>query len=232
LIASPHTTNGHLFDFLCKANKGEKARAVNIGREIEILLRNGGVRGETAHGLRHALVSALFAAWWLECTSEDRTSGTQEEQSKVGESWARRALRMHCRPGIDARAVNHAYHIQLLLGHADLLVTFDRYIHLVDLALADAIWMFEHGQCEDNQERMKLSVAARLAGMDIKQLRSSIPENKRTNSEVTLMRLNDVLSGRLLRLPALAQLVNLSPSRLRHLFTAETGFTPARYSSY
>ena len=185
--------------FLFADDEGERTRSANIGREIEILLREGGVRGETAHGLRHALASALFAAWWLERTSEDRVSGAQAEHSEVGESWARRALRLHCRPGIDARAVNHAYHIQLLLGHADLRVTFDRYIHLVDLAVADAVWRFEHGQCEDDRERMKLSAAARLAGMDIKQLRSSIPENKRTSSEVTLMRLNDVLSGRLLR---------------------------------
>jgi integrase len=186
--------------FLFTDDKGERTQSANIGREIELLLRTGGVRGETAHGLRHALASALFAAWWLKCTSEDRAANPQAEHSEVGESWARRALRLQCRPGIDAQAVSHAYHIQLLLGHADLLVTFDRYIHLVDLALADAVWMFEHGQCEDKRERMKLSAAARLAGMDIKQLRFGIPENKRANSEVTLMKLNDVLSGRLLRL--------------------------------
>ena len=82
---------------------------------------------------------------------------------------ARRALNLFCRPNIECRAVSHPYHIQLLLGHADLRVTFERYVHLVDLAMADAVQTAEYRS--GAEEHLSPAIAAQLVGVSKKTLR-------------------------------------------------------------
>lgn len=167
---------------------GVRSPSADLGREAERYLRAGGVEGETAHGLRHAFASALFAGWWLnEVADRSTTSG----------GWARRALRAYCRLDVESRAVTHAYHIQLLLGHADLRVTFDRYIHVLDLAVADAVWMHEH---RSDAPRIVLTAAAQLAGMQLKQLRYELHLTGSSITEIPMNDLENLLRERLVRL--------------------------------
>jgi integrase len=172
---------------------GERTRAHALGREAEALLRNGGVRGETAHGLRHAFATGLFAAWWLAMRE-----GGDAPARKGG--WARHALEMYGRPGVESRAVSHAYHIQLMLGHADLRVTFDRYVHVLDLACADAVWMAENLHGYGHDDRMRLTHAARLIGTDERDLRAAIPESQRRNAVLALPSIRTFLRGRIIEL--------------------------------
>ncbi len=178
--------------FLFANDKGERVTAHALGRETEALLRAGGVQSETAHGLRHAFATGLFAAWWLQLT------GSSGDAAMPNASWARRALEMYGRPGIESRAVSHAYHIQLLLGHADLRVTFDRYIHVVDLACADAVMTAENRQACCHT--MRLTHAARLIGMDDKELRSAVHESQRQNAGLDLSAIRPLLRGRIANL--------------------------------
>lgn len=171
--------------------EGARLRSHALGREVERLLRSGGVQGETAHGLRHAFATGTFAAWWLDMTRSSVDASAQDG------SWSRRALEMYGRPRVESRAVSHAYHIQLLLGHADLRVTFDRYVHVIDLACADAVWMADNrdgGECGDS---VRLIYAARLMGMDDKELRSAVPKSQRQNAELNLPIIRTLLRGRL-----------------------------------
>jgi hypothetical protein len=65
--------------------------------------------------------------------------------------------------------VSHPYHIQLLLGHADLRVTFERYVYLVDLVTADAVQAAEYRS--EAEEHLSPATAAQLVGVSKQVLR-------------------------------------------------------------
>lgn len=117
---------------------GSKVEPDSLGRLIVKLFRAGGVYGETAHGLRHAFASGLLAAWWLRLTGR-----WPDTDSAMSQNWVRRALYSFGRPNVEGRAIEYADDIRRLLGHADLAVTFERYIHTLDIIAADAIQITE-----------------------------------------------------------------------------------------
>lgn len=160
--------------YLFVDSNGERSQPSALAREIEKLLRQAGIKDETAHGLRHAFASSLFAALWL---------NTVENQANT-KGQARRAISSFCRPGVEARAVSHPYHIQLLLGHADLRVTFERYVHLVDLAIADATQTAEY--TSEVKEHLSQSIAAQLAGIGKKEFRERLSQSQRLSNKVRL----------------------------------------------
>jgi len=164
---------------------GVPLTAQALGRKVEKLLRNAGIE-ETAHGLRHAFASSLFASFWLNLTQHRRT-GNQS-------SYILRALKDYARPTVEGRAVPEAVFMQQLLGHADLRVTFERYIHLVELAGADAVHLSERSENYEG-EKLNLQHIAKLLGMDAKLLKIGRGESK--SGELSLIEAADVSCSRL-----------------------------------
>lgn len=157
--------NGDLEKPLFADEEGNYLTAHSIGRQAEKLLRRAGIEDETAHGLRRAFASSLFASFWLNLT-----------EKRIGEnesSLVRRALKQYARPESEGRAVPELVFMQQLLGHADLRVTFERYIHLLELVGADAVWLYEN----DNAiapDSVSLMFAANILGMDEKLMRREV----------------------------------------------------------
>lgn len=174
--------------FAVSSDKQAPPTPAKLARDVESALRRGKVEGQTAHGLRHAFASALFAGWCLRSRPVQRDGST---------TWAQRALASFCRPDIEARAVTHAYHIQLLLGHADLQVTFDRYVHLVDVAVADAVLAAENSTDGYSTDTMTLSVAARIVGSDEKYVSEKIAARTRRRGKPTLAEVEKLAHDRL-----------------------------------
>lgn len=177
---------------------GSNIKPEVLGRRICKLLQEGGVYGQTAHGLRHAFASGLLAAWWLRM-ADDRRSPEYLQAN----DWARRALLSFGRPEVEGRAVEYADDIRRLLGHADLAVTFERYIHTLDLVTANAIALAESrsGPC-----RITIAQAARLIGVTDRAVRQrfKVPERWKPLSgnkaaSLTLAQVEDWLDVRLIR---------------------------------
>lgn len=172
--------------------------AAQLGRETEQMLRAAGFAGETAHGLRHGFATAIFSAWWLLLTAE---KGEGDDKENGEENGFRLVLREFARPEVEGRAVAHASQIALLMGHADARVSFDRYIHTLDLASADAIRRFESQSPELSKEGFKNAVAFRLLSTDSRSLDSILNEKKiqpksfvpwQTMEEIALDRLKNL----------------------------------------
>lgn len=142
-----------------------------LGRRICKLLQAGGVYGQTAHGLRHAFVSGLLAAWWLRM-ADDRRSPEYLQAN----DWTRNALLSFGRPEVEGRAVEYADDIRRLLGHADLAVTFERYIHTLDLITANAIGLAES---RSEPPKITLSQAAQLIGVTDRAVRQRFKKTER-----------------------------------------------------
>lgn len=174
-----------LSTYLFVDSAGERSKSLALARDVEKLLRQAGVKGETAHGLRHAFASSLFAALWLNIVAD---------QGKKTGGQARRTLALFCRPGIETRAVTHPYHIQLLLGHADLWVTFERYVHLVDIAIADAVRIAEWGR--EEKEFLSHNVVAQIADSGKKELREQITHLQMPRGKVRLSDIEKLLRNR------------------------------------
>lgn len=168
--------------------------AAQLGRETEKMLRAAGFVGETAHGLRHGFATAIFSAWWLLLTAEMSEKGIDENDF-------RKVLREFTRPEIEGRAVAHASQIALLMGHADARVSFDRYIHTLDLASADAVHRFEIQSPELTKEGFKNTIAFTLLGISENDLNPILDEKEikpksfipwRTMEEIAVSRLKDL----------------------------------------
>ena len=169
--------------FLFIDESGERTKAARLGVKAENILRRAGLGGETAHGLRHALASALFAALYLKSCIDAAPNRFTE------------ILRKFCRPEIEEAAATHPYHIQLILGHADLFVTFDRYIHLVEIAVWHAL---ESWKTQGESEKIQRKFAAKLLRIDDQQLKSKLLKTNLTD-DLSLPEINKMLIERLKR---------------------------------
>lgn len=165
---------------------GNQSTAHFLGREAEKLLRRAGIENDTAHGLRHAFASSLFASFWLNLT-EYRIA---ENQSNA----LREAFKHYARPEIEGRAAPKLVLIQQLLGHADLRVTFERYVHLLELAGADAVWLYENDAAA-TPDFINVKVAANILGMDEKLIRVEV--GSLTRGAVNLFEIAHLSSSRL-----------------------------------
>jgi integrase len=193
-VRREHGSNAHLVT----RPDGSKVKPDSLGRLIVKLFRAGGVYGETAHGLRHAFASGLLAAWWLRLTG--RWSDTD---SAMNQNWARRALYSFGRPNVEGRAIEYADDIRRLLGHADLAVTFERYIHTLDVIVADAVQITER---TSEPQLVSIHYAARLLCISERAVRyrfhlgeRSAPLRGRRAMAVTLGQLEEWLSSRINR---------------------------------
>jgi integrase len=173
-----------LFDFLGDRRKALQGRepdaplfeliddspleAAQIGAEVTKVLEAAGIEYKTAHGLRHAFATGLVAAWWLRQTSE--SSKNQES------NWARLALEQFTRANVEGRAVEYADDIRLLLGHADLEITFERYVHIIDLITADAVQIAES---INSPAPLSTTVIAALAGTTVRAVIERFPSELR-----------------------------------------------------
>jgi len=83
------------------------------------------------------LASGLLAAYWL------RISGQSNVSELYKQNWTVKALFSLGRPDVEGQAVIYTDDVRRLLGHASLEVTFERYIHTVDLIAANAIHLAE-----------------------------------------------------------------------------------------
>lgn len=147
--------------FLFRNDKSsEPLTAAQLGRHIEALLSGAGIANESAHGLRHAFASSLFAAFWLNLTKPRRT----EEKGII--YWT---LKKYARPAVEGRAATDLIYLQQLLGHADLRVTFERYVHIIEFALADSVRLYEMNEA-NNRETLHKNKVAWLIGMDVEDL--------------------------------------------------------------
>ena len=170
-------------NFLFEENEKQTA-AAKLGVRAERILRKAGFRGETAHGLRHALATSLFALLYLETTTHLATNRFTE------------VLQKFCPPNQQTSFIKHPYHIQLILGHADLFVTFDRYIHLVEIA----VWhLVENTRLQPSTETLSPHSVANILRKDhehlkIEWLKQNLPD------EINLVKINDLLLKRIRRL--------------------------------
>ncbi len=166
--------------------RGNPSTAHALGREAEKLLRRAGIEGETAHGLRHAFANSLFASFWLNLTDARAPEGRSNP--------ARRAFKQYTRQEIEGRAVlREPVLIQQLLGHSDLRVTFERYIHLLELAGADAVWLYENDAA--TTDFINVKVAANILGMDEKLFRREV--GSLTNGAASLFEVAQLSLSRL-----------------------------------
>ncbi len=152
--------------YLFIEESGERTKAARLGVKAENILKKAGLGGETAHGLRHGLASALFASLYLKsCNGLPPNRFTE-------------ILKKFCREDIEKLVVSHPYHIQLILGHADLFVTFDRYIHLVELAVWHAV---ESCKAQKQSEYIQKKFAEKLLKFDEPQFKPNILKMKLTD---------------------------------------------------
>jgi integrase len=146
--------------------EGEPISPKKLASRVGRFMGGDEVRGDTAHGLRHAFANSQLAAWWC----ESATFG------HFGQNRARRLLREFYRPGIDGRAVSNLHDIQFLLGHADLKVTFERYIHILDLMQWDAVLQDDDRRrvnpVADSRNFLSAGAALELLGADPQVLRN------------------------------------------------------------
>jgi site-specific recombinase XerD len=134
--------------------------AAAFGRHIEFLISGAKIKGETAHGLRHAFASSLFAAFWMNLTATRRLND---------KGMIYRTLKKYARPEIEGRAVTSLIYLQQLLGHADLRVSFERYVHLLEFALADSVQLYEMDQ-SIQAEFLHKNQTAWFLGMNVESL--------------------------------------------------------------
>jgi integrase len=146
-----------------------------IGAEVAKVIKAAGLELQTAHKLRHAFASSLLAAWWLRKTESKFTNSFRKDD------WARQALHQFCRPEVEGRAITYLDDIRGLMGHASLDVTFDRYIHNVDLITADAV---RAGEFLETPRKINVGLAANLAGVTTRELRRVIPAADREKSDL------------------------------------------------
>lgn len=160
---------------LIAAADGTAFKPEQIGAETGKIMRVAHLSAHTPHGLRHAFASGLLAAHWL------NSNNSQEESVDSSDSaWARTALHKFCRPAVEGRAVTYADDIRRLMGHASLTVTLERYIHLIDLILADAVRL---GEKSAPAFFMDVETAASLAGVTVREVRRRFPAELRAKSE-------------------------------------------------
>lgn len=125
---------------LLRQSDGSTLAPAKLGSLINRLMQGAGLQGQTAHDLRHSFASSLFAALWLRSTSLLPKSDLNEESA-----WARRTLLSLGRSDIEGRALNYMDDIRALMGHADIEVTLERYVHILELVCADATWLAQQG---------------------------------------------------------------------------------------
>ncbi len=156
---------------------GESLSPEQIGAEVAKVIKTAELPVHvTAHSLRHAFASGSFAAWWLkETNSLSRTYAVNKDKT-----WAKEALSQFCRSGIEDRAVTIADDIRRLMGHASLEVTFERYIHTLDLVAADAVRLAEH---VNPKLYLNSNAAALLIGITNRQARDVFPKQNRIKLE-------------------------------------------------
>ena len=89
--------------------------------------------------------------------------------------WTRAALANLGRETVEGRAVECADDVRRLLGHADLEISFERYVHAMDLLCADAILLSEHrvasNQNFSNLGSITIHAFARLIGVTVQAVR-------------------------------------------------------------
>lgn len=68
-IESIRTMNGEGAHIFINHKNSQPFTAATFGRHIEFLISGAKIKGETAHGLRHAFASSLFAAFWINLTA-------------------------------------------------------------------------------------------------------------------------------------------------------------------
>jgi hypothetical protein len=151
---------------------GEEGTAGGIGNVIRHVLKESGLPHITAHDLRAAFASALISAWWLKYSVTVYRPFVASQQS-----WTRQLLIKFGRPSVEGRAVEFADDLRRLLGHASLEVTFERYVHLMDLVVADCISLAER----EEHPLISTGSAAALVGVSSSALRQFIPKEKRTD---------------------------------------------------
>jgi site-specific recombinase XerD len=165
-----------------------------IGTQVAKVIEAAGLLSQTAHKLRHGFASSLLAAWWIR--------HLQQRQKNIRtNSWAQNALLEFCRPNIEGRAITYLDDIRSLMGHSSLDVTFDRYIHNLDLITADAVNL---NYFLGAPEKINVSVAANIAGVSDRELRRVFSPNMRKRSqidkrflEIETVFFKDWLTGRL-----------------------------------
>ena len=145
--------------------------AAKIGRIIERRLSSGGITGETAHGLRHAFANSLLSALWLKISSSAHGNNTFPNRFRA-------AISKFTRIDVEERAVTNENNIRLLMGHADLKVTFERYFHLLELVAADAVFQTEHSP-EYPRENLATTYVAALLGADLEPLQKLPPDTSK-----------------------------------------------------
>jgi integrase len=140
--------------------EGEPISPKKLAARVGRFMGGSETAGDTAHGLRHAFANSQLAAWWCETATFNH----------FGQNRARRLLREFYRPGIDGRAVSNLHDIQFLLGHADLKVTFERYIHILDLMQWDTVLQDEDRRrvdpVSDSRNFLTAGAALDLLGAD------------------------------------------------------------------
>ena len=153
--------------FLFTSEKNLPLSAAQIGRITQRLILLGGISGETGHGLRHAFANSLLSSFWLKISADSQNNKTYQNPFRA-------ALEKFTRNNVEGRAVPNENCIRLLMGHADLRVTFQRYFHLLELVGADAVCQAEHSS-NYTPEYLKISSAATILGYDQNLLRSEYP---------------------------------------------------------
>nr|MBA3441426.1 hypothetical protein [Pyrinomonadaceae bacterium] len=99
--------------------------------------------------------------------------------------------------GFEAKVVEHPFHLQLLMGHADIATTFGWYIHLFDVAVAHAVYWAEHDP-EFPKEYVEVSQVARIASLkDVQDVRDRVPQAKRKDSKMLLTEVEKFFKDRL-----------------------------------
>lgn len=144
-------------DYLLIDENNQPFTPAKIGEKVEKLLSFGGIKGETAHGLRHSFATSLFLSFWINLTETRRNNQSSNKIHKT--------LNEYARPQIEGRAVTQLLYIQYLMGHADLRVTFERYIHFLEFVCLDSIIITE-SEKETSLDSMKSGLASNLLGMD------------------------------------------------------------------
>lgn len=153
---------------------GSPVEAAQIGAETTKVLKAAGIEHKTAHGLRHAFATGLVAAWWLR-QKEEEFDANQTDNNQESD-WARQALKQFARVEVEGRAVEYADDIRLLLGHADLEITFERYVHVIDLITADAVQIAES---VNPPKFLSTTVVAALAGTSVRAVTERFPSKTR-----------------------------------------------------
>lgn len=156
--------NPKTYSLLFTDSDGKPLKPGKLGKLIERVFKKAGIKNQSAHGLRHAFVGSLVAKWWIQANSLFERNADASSETVKG--WARRALEKEYAGGvISDRTIKELDDVRVLLGHASLKITFERYVHLTDIIVADSIWQTEQLQIQTKTEpRISTIELARLAG--------------------------------------------------------------------